>query len=184
MTTRLWTAGILSLAAFTCGAGSLHGVGTPGYAHGVGLIRVPKSEEYPAGLKLFEPTNAYATQSSDPARVWLLVTDRDASTVKWRKAADRSEVLRAWCKAEAASFVLFELDREGVPEQVFECGGSGALGAEMISTINDLTSVAATFEVFDGKRIRGRILSGEGWCGEATYCTKSRDFRVDVEVKP
>ena len=184
MTTRFWTVGMLSLAAFTCGAGSLHAEVKPGHADGVGQIWVPKSEQYPAGIKLFEPTHAYATQSGNPARVWLLVTDQDASGVKWRKAANRSEVLRAWCKDEAASFVLFELDKEGVPELVIECGGGGVLGTAMISTINGLASVAPTFEVFDAKRIRGRILSGEGWCGEETYCTKTRDFMVDVEVKP
>lgn len=184
MAVRLWTLGTVSLAAFAFGAATLHAQEASGHVNGVSQIWVPTSDEHPAGIKLFDPTHAYATRSSKPARAWLLVTDRDASGVNWRKADDRSDVLRAWCKAEAASFVLFEFDLDGVPEMVYECGGSGALGSEMISTINGLASVAPTFEVFDSKRIRGRILSGKGWCGEDEYCTKTRDFMVDVEVRP
>lgn len=183
MTTRIWTVGLLALAAFAGDPGTLHARDKAGHADGVGQIWVPESEANPAGIKLFEPTQAYATTSRKPDRVWLLVTDQDASGFEWRRAGDRVDVLRAWCKAKAASFVLFEFDAEGVPEMVYECGGSGALGTEMISNINDLASVVPTFEVFDGKRIRGRIVSGKGWCGEDTYCTKTRDFMVDVEVK-
>lgn len=183
MAARFWTVGIFTLAAFTCGIGSLHAEGPSAHVDGVSQIWVPTTEENPAGIKLFEPTHVYATRSRKPDRVWLLITDRDASSVKWRKDDDRSGVLRDWCKAEAASFVLFEFDSSGVPEMAYECGGGGALGMEMISVTNGLSSVAPAFEIFDGKRIRGRILSGKGWCGEGEYCEKTRDFMVDVEVQ-
>jgi hypothetical protein len=184
MTVQIRIFCLASLAAFTWGAGMLQAQETSGHVDGLGQIWVPTSEQHPAGIKLFEPTHVYATRSTRPKRVWLLITDQDASGVEWRRDVGRIDVLRAWCKAEAASFVLFEFRDSGVAEGVQECGGSGAIRSQLVSVTNGLPSVSPTFEVFDGERIRGRIVTGEGWCGEQTYCTRTRDFRVDVEVRP
>ncbi len=174
---------VFLLAALAAAAGSLLAKDSVDSVNGVGLITVPESAEYPKGLKVFDPTHVYATRSSEPARIWILVTDRDASAVEWRKAADRSDVLRAWCETDSASFLLFELDTKGVPEMMYSCGGSGALSTAMISTWNGLASVSPTFEELGDKHIRGRILMGSGWCGDDTYCEKNGDLMFEVEVR-
>ena len=148
---------------------------------GKGRIMTPPFFEDPQTYAEFEPKFAAAVHTATPDRVWLLLADRDASAVNW-SGADRVRVLEQWCKAENALWVLYELDAKGVPELVQDCGGTGSVSTGMISNINGLASVAPTWEVFDGKVVRGRIRSGSGYCDD-DYCEQRGDYTVDVAVK-
>lgn len=152
------------------------GKGVDGAGH---VVAVPSGPDAPA-YEAFAPEFATAAPQSGTDHVWLLLSDA-APDRGWAAAADPVDALRQWCKADAARWILYELDAKGEPQLAYECGRAGAFSTAMISNINGLASVAPVWEVFDGKRVRGRIRSGSGACGD-DYCEVRGDFHVDVAV--
>lgn len=131
----------------------------------------------------FHPKFSYAhsTGSGTKKQTWLLLTDQ-APSVQWATAKDRTETLRQWCDSKKAPFVLVELDATDTPQLLSQCPGDGAIAVEMISTINGLASVVLKSEVNDGKRLKGKLLGGNGNKGDMTYVEQTKDYTFDAIV--
>ena len=123
----------------------------------------------------------YSAGSGAKKQTWLLLTDQTPS-VQWTTAKDRTETLRQWCESKKAAFVLVELDNAAKPQLLSQCPGDGAIAMEMISTINGLDSVVLKFDVNDGKRMKGKLLGGNGNNGDMTYAEETKDYTFDAVV--
>ncbi len=129
----------------------------------------------------FQPKYSYAqtTGTGTKKQVWLLLTDQVPSGA-WKTSNNKAEMLRQWCESKKAPFVLVELDSTNTPQLLTQCPGNGAIAMEMISISNGLPSVVLKFEVNDGKRLKGQLLGGNGYCGENTYCEPTKDYSFDT----
>ena len=132
--------------------------------------------------RAFKPVYARAVRTASPERVWLLLSEQDASKLEWAGSSERIDVLQKWCKSEKAAYVLFELGAEGAPELVHECSGA-AVNTAMISNINGLASVVPTYDAFGPERLRGTVRSGKGSCGNGVYCEVTGDYAFDVALE-
>jgi hypothetical protein len=158
-------------------------------ATGEGLILLQSQSETSGGSNAkkyfrFEPRYGYAYkgETAGNKRMWLLMTAVDPAGIDWNSAKDRVQALRLWCNSKKTPFVLVELDSAGVPQLVTQCPGDGTLDVEMISTINGLPSVQVSYEINDGKRLRGHLQGGIGTCDEMTYCEQTKDYYFDVTL--
>jgi hypothetical protein len=152
-------------------------------ATGEGLMVLQSDGQKDEFLR-FEPRYgyAYAKETNGKKQLWLLMTNQDAANLDWTTAKDRVQALREWCESNKTPFVLVELDDAGVPQLVTQCPGNGVLAVEMISTINGFPSVQISYEINDGKRLRGHLQGGNGTCGEMTYCEQTKDYYFDVTL--
>jgi hypothetical protein len=148
---------------------------------GEGVVITGYDADFNETTRVFKPTHGIAVRTTKPDRVWLLLTERDASMLEWAGSADRIDVLQAWCKSQDAAYVLFELGAEGVPELVHECAGK-VVNTAMISSTNGLASVVPTWEAFGPDRLRGGIRSGKGSCGDGVHCEVTGTYTFDVPI--
>ena len=154
-----------------------------GIAKGEGTMSLEAIGEADAAPFRFAPKHSFVQRSGKGAQrqTWLLLTDHDPGALKWRAARPDVDTLRTWCGAGKAAFVLVELDAEGKPELLTQCPANGTLGIAMISVINGLASVVVEIENDDGKRLKGRVMTGNGYCNDA-YCEKTGDYVFDAAL--
>lgn len=136
----------------------------------------------------FSPRYAYAYGEGSGAKrsTWIVLTEKEPPLEDWLAARDAAEARRQWCEKEKTSFVALKLDPQFKVDLYFLCPANGGVNMEMLSTWNGLDSVVATFEVRDPKRLKGRILTGNGSCpapnGGQAYCTATGDYTFDAPI--
>jgi hypothetical protein len=134
----------------------------------------------------FSPKYSYAyTEGKGASKfTWIVLTEKEPPLKSWAEAKDRAEARRLWCEKEKASFVAVKLDAEGEVDLYFLCPANGAVNTEMLSSWNGLESVVVKLETSDGKRLKGTLRGGEGFCsddgGQETYCTPQEDYTFDA----
>jgi hypothetical protein len=130
---------------------------------------------------------AYGERSGPKTFTWIVLTEKQPPLSSWSAAKDRAEARRAWCEKEKTPFVAVKLDPDWKVDLYFLCPSNGNVNTEMLSTSNGLDSVALTFDVRDGKRVKGTLRTGVGSCpgpggrGQA-YCTPTGDYAFDAVV--
>jgi hypothetical protein len=153
-------------------------------ALGYGLIAVPPKMSLDVDSAfIFKPkfSRAYrAAGKGTPVR-WLLLTEKDPASVKWRGQGNMAAALTAWCKNSDTPLVLAELNEKGEPELLTACAAK-SVGVEMISTINGLASVQVHYQRHEANHLKGELLGGIGWCGEGNYCEPTKFYRFDSQV--
>jgi len=129
-------------------------------------------------------SSAYTETQGGKQYTWIVLTEKDMPMKSWSVAKEPGLPQVNWCEKEHASFVAVKLDAEWKVDLYFLCPAVGGLNTEMLSSANGLDSVQVTFDVRDGKRLKGALRTGVGSCpgadGMQAYCTQTGDYTFDA----
>ncbi len=174
---------VSTLCAVLCGASmpAIAAEGSSVKGDGV-MVKITGMDVEPERFR-FAPKYSFVqrTGKADRQTTWLLLTDKDPGSLKWRGARPDVDALQRWCGESAAAFLLVELDSDGSPELKTECAGDRSLSVAMISVINGLATVAVSIESDDGARLKGSMVVGSGYC-DGEYCDKQGQYIFDAPV--
>ena len=141
--------------------------------------RVPlKDEEWLRFMPKY--AYAYAFGSGSSRQLILFLTAEPAADLQWRNETFYLAT-GEWAERKGTPYVLIGFDHTGAPERMLQTAGNGQYRMEGLSVSNDLPSIQVSFEVNDGRRLRGRLTAGVGNCGNQ-YCEKRHDYFFDVAV--
>lgn len=176
------TIGVLLVGCLAAGQGFAQEIGS---ATGKGII----DRLLPTGNSeqvSFAPrySTAYTETQGGRQFTWIVLTDKDTPIKSGTGAKNTGLPPVQWCEKESTSFVAVKLDADWKVDLYFLCPANGGLNTEMLSTANGLDSVQVTFDVRDGKRLKGALRTGVGSCpgadGAQAYCTQTGDYTFDT----
>lgn len=111
----------------------------------------------------------YLVPQEIPEAIWLDAENRD------------SAIGQALEKARAA-FSIWRIGPDGQPASIMNCNAERACMGDGISVINGIATARSTLQA-DGGRLRGRLESGSGVCGEQ-WCEVTASVGIDVALAP
>jgi hypothetical protein len=176
---------VLCLCIFVCIVSSEAVAQEIGSATGAGsierLLPTGNSEQVSFAPRY---SHAYTEETGGNRFTWIVLTEKEPPLSQWMAAKDPAEARQIWCGQEKASFVAVKLDAKWNVDLYFLCPANSAVSTEMLSTWNGLDSVQVTFDVREGKRLKGTLRTGVGSCpgpdGAPAYCTQTGDYTFDA----